>query len=144
MANAGKVGQYALKPFPSPAPRGDGLIDPMQVRGNDNQVAKAFTAHDADPTIHLSRTTTTGVTTGAVQILAAVTGACYAVVSGSTGGGKMFVDTVAYANGGTVTALTSTSVLGAADARTYSLSSGALKLAMAAGTYTVQVVPITF
>lgn len=29
-----------LNPFPSPAPRSDKLIDPMQVRGNDNLLAQ--------------------------------------------------------------------------------------------------------
>ena len=141
---SGTVGAYQVAPFVGPVPGFDVSTTQFHTRGNDNAIAKSFNQHDADGTIHLNRTTTTGVTTSAVAILAAVTGACWAVVSGSNGSGKIFVDVVVFALGGTPTALSSTSVLGAADARTYTVVAGVLKVAMAAGTYTVQVIPLTF
>lgn len=141
---SGTVSAHQLLPFPGPKPGGDAeYVLPNTVQGNDNAIVGQFNAHDADATIHLSRTTTT-VTTSALQIYPAITKGVYAVVYGSNGSTKTFVDTVAYDLGGTVTALSSTSTLGAADARTYTLVAGVLKLAMAAGTYTVQVCPITF
>lgn len=132
-----------LNPFPFPA--GTVWSSAGQSRGNDNQIGKALNAHFANDGVHLVTTTTTGVTTSAVQIYPAPTGQAFAAVSGDTGGGKAFVDLVAWHPTGTaVSVISSNSTKGTADARTYSLSSGVLKVAMAAGTYTVQVIPVLF
>lgn len=140
----GAIGQYQLKPFSRPVRPLNEFTGPDQIRGNDNQTAKAFNSHDADASIHLVTTTTTGVTTSAVAIYAAITNSAVAWVNGDDGAGKAFVDQVAWNGGGSATAVSSTTTKGAPAARTYSIASGVLKLLMGSGTYTIQVVPIVF
>lgn len=138
----GQLGLYAVKPFPLPAKPLDADKAPLQIRGNDNQLAKNLTAHDADASLHTVTSSTTGVTTSAVAITTAVTGLAYAVVAGNDGGGKTFVDQVVW-NGTTnvKTVISSTTVDGAPAARTYTVVLGVLKLTMASGTYTITIAP---
>ena len=140
----GTLSLNALKPFPFPAKPLDADKAPTQIRGQDNQIAAAFTAHDADGTLHTVTTTTSSVTTSAKAILTVVTGLARVVVSGYRAAyAASFVDVVAM-NGTTNLAVTvsSTTVDGAPDARAYSVVAGVLKLTMAANTYTVVVCPI--
>jgi hypothetical protein len=89
-------------------------------------------------------TTTAGISTAAA-IYPAITGIAVAWVKGDDGAGKTFVDQVCW-NGGTNVkgVVSSTALDGAPAARTYSVVSGVLKVAMAAGTYTIEVVPVLF
>lgn len=48
-----KVAQNQLNPFPQPRAPWNEQQAASQVRGNDNQIGKAFNAHDADATIHV-------------------------------------------------------------------------------------------
>lgn len=135
-----------LKPFSTPHRPINPVTAPDQLRGNDNQTAKALNDHTQDATLHTVTTTTTGVTsTGATAIAAAVTGIAQAWISGDNGSGKTFVDCVVW-NGATnvKTVVSSTTIDGAPDARTYTVASGILKLQMAAGTYTIKLIPIAF
>jgi hypothetical protein len=82
---------------------------------------------------------TTSVSTGATTILASPTYATLALVHGSDGTNR-FSDLVLMSVGtGTVNVISSLTAVGAPAARTYSQSSSTFKLAMASGTYTVQV-----
>lgn len=142
----GTVGQFGLNPFSAPHRPVDPDRAPDQLRGNDNQLAKNLTAHDADATIHTVTTTTTGVTsTGASAIYSAVTGMAQAWIAGDNGSGKTFVDCVVWNGATNVKAVvSSTTVDGAPDARTYTVAAGVLKLQMAAGTYTISLIPMVF
>lgn len=134
-----------LNPFSSPHRPVNPMTAPDQLRGNDNQLGKALNDHTQDATLHTVTTTTTGVTTSAVAIYTAVAGIAVGWVSGNNGSGKTFVDNVVW-NGATnvVATVSSTTIDGAPDARTYTVASGVLKLQMAAGTYTIAVNPIQF
>lgn len=138
--------ESSLNPFSKPVRPFDAMYGPDQIRGNDNQLGKALNTHLANDGVHLVTTTTTGVTTSAVQIYPAPTGQVFAAVGGDTGSGKAFVDLIAWhPTGAAVAVISSNSTKGVADARTYSFGTGnALKLQMAAGTYTIQVIPIPF
>lgn len=141
---SGTVGANQLKPFPSPVPPWSDAFGPVIVRANDNAIASAFNAHDSDATIHLSRTTTAGVTTSAVTIYPAITAGAWALVSGDDGTNG-FIDAVAwYLGGSAVSFPVSWITRGTAASRTYTIAAGALQLKMGSGTYTIQVVPVTF
>lgn len=128
-----------VDPFGRPV----GAMDPtalaIQVRGNDNILRDAVNGLPfQDPA------STAGVTTSAVQIVAAITANGVALVGGDDGAGKAFVDLVVYNGAGSATAATGTTTSGSPAARTYTVSSGALKLAMASGTYTITVISAVF
>ena len=141
----GILGQYALNPFSKPVRPWNATTGPDQTRGALNQLAKNLTGHDADDTIHTVTTTTTVASgVGAVTIYPAPSGQVRAVVAGSDGAGKSFQDVVAWHPSGSVTAVNSTTTQGVPAVRTYSLSTGALQLTMASGTYVIQVIPTLF
>jgi preprotein translocase subunit SecF len=86
---------------------------------------------------------TTSVSTSATTILTAGQYGSFCLVFGSDGTNR-FMDVVLFGLGtGTVNVISSLSVAGSPSARTYTQSSSAYKLAMASGTYTVQVVAFT-
>jgi hypothetical protein len=83
---------------------------------------------------------TTSVSTSATTILTSGQYGSLCLVFGSDGTNR-FMDVVLFGLGtGTVNVISSLSVAGSPSARTYSQSSSTYKLAMASGTYTVQVV----
>lgn len=85
---------------------------------------------------------TTGVTTGATTILTMNQDGGLFIVYGkkTSGGSAEFIDTVLCGAGSSsVTVLGSNSVAGSPDARTYSTSASALRVLVAANTYTVTV-----
>jgi hypothetical protein len=82
---------------------------------------------------------TTSVSTTATTILTSGQYGSFCLVFGSDGTNR-FMDVVLFGLGtGTVNVISSLSVAGSPSARTYSQSSSTYKLAMASGTYTVQV-----
>ena len=123
-----------IKPFPYPKKPMDETRAPDQIRGQLNQLAK-----------YVSGDQTLGVTTSAVAIFEKILNTAYATITGDNGSGKIWVDQVVW-NGTTNTSavISSTTVAGAPDARTYTVVAGVLKLAMAAGTYTIVCVPIVY
>lgn len=123
-----------IKPFPKPVPPLNPLTSPAQIRGALNQLAK-----------NISGTATSNVSTSATAIYQGLTGNAIAAVSGDSGAGDYFVDQVAW-NGtaNVVQVVSTTDITGAPAARTYTVVSGALTLAMAAGTYDVVCVPVVF
>lgn len=58
---AGGIGSHQLQPFPNPAQGIDLRTLPIFVRGNDNAIATAYNAHDADGSIHLGSGSTATV-----------------------------------------------------------------------------------
>jgi hypothetical protein len=91
-------------------------------------------------TMYVNQQQTTSVSTSAVTILAVPQYATLALVHGSDGAGNRFSDLVLMSIGtGTVNVISSLSASGTPAARTYSQASSTFKLAMASGTYTVQV-----
>lgn len=58
---AGGIGSHQLQPFPNPAQGIDLKTLPIFVRGNDNAIATAYNAHDADGSIHLGSGSTATV-----------------------------------------------------------------------------------
>lgn len=137
----GKLGTFGLTPFPWPRKPLDPK-SPDQIRGELNQLAKNLTGHDADAALHTVTSSTASVTTSAKAIYVAVTGLAFALVAGDNGAGKTFVDQIAW-NGTTnvVAVVSSTTVDGAPDARTYTVASHILKLTMAGGSYTIVIAP---
>jgi hypothetical protein len=86
---------------------------------------------------------TTSVSTSATTILTSGQYGSFCLVFGSDGTNR-FMDVVLFGLGtGTVNVISSLSVAGSPSARTYSQSSSTYKLAMASGTYTVQVAAFT-
>jgi preprotein translocase subunit SecF len=82
---------------------------------------------------------TTSVSTTATTILTSGQYGSFCLVFGSDGTNR-FMDVVLFGLGtGTVNVISSLGVAGSPSARTYSQSSSTYKLAMASGTYTVQV-----
>lgn len=140
----GLVGQHQVSLFTSPVQGGNPVMLPNFVRGNDNTVANDYNAHDSDASIHVVGTSTSGVTTSAVAITAAVTNNVATLVAGDNGSGKVFVDLVGW--NGTAGAATQTKLFenGTPDARTYTVASDLLKVTMAGGTYTVMTIPFVF
>lgn len=140
----GTLGLNATKPFSRPVRPLNEMTAPDQIRGALNQVGKAITDHDADASLHLVTTTTAGVSS-ATAIASAIVHSAVAWVNGDTGAGAAFVDQVAW-NGtsGTATAISATTTQGAPAARTYTVAAGRLTLAMAAGTYTITLIPVVF
>lgn len=144
MSQTSAIAANQIKTFGSPA----GNLDPtnlaFQARGNDNVTVTAFNTHDADTTIHVNQTITTGVGAGATAIYPAITGRAAAWIGGSNGSAS-FADQVAW-NGATNTkaVVSSTSLDGSPAARTYTVASGVLKVAMASSTYTITVCPVQF
>jgi hypothetical protein len=65
----------------------------------------------------------------------------HVVVTGDDGSSNKFIDTVAYQAPSNVVVISSSTLQGAPSARTYSVLTSALRLAMAANTYTVKVAP---
>lgn len=124
-----------IRPFSRPVRPLNANTAPDQIRGALNQLAKVLNGQN-----------TTGVTsTGASTIYPSITGNAFGVVGGDDAAGNCFVDQIVWnPAGGTVTVLHSTTTDGAPAARTYALSSGALTLQMAAGTYTVVIVATVF
>jgi hypothetical protein len=78
--------------------------------------------------------TTTGITTA--KTIAGLEDASLLLVRGSDGGGNEFMDLVITQNSGTPSVITSKTLSGSPSARTYTISSFNLQLAMASGTYT--------
>jgi hypothetical protein len=90
-------------------------------------------------TMYVNQQQTTSVSTGATTILATPLWATLALVHGSDGTNR-FSDLVLMSVGtGTVNVISSLNAGGSPAARTYSQASSTFKLAMASGTYTVQV-----
>jgi hypothetical protein len=141
----GVLSVAVLAPFSKPVRPLEPDRSPEQIRGNDNQLGKALNTHISDETIHTVTTTTTGVTTSAVAIYPAISSIAVGWIAGDNGSGKTFVDQVVW-NGAsnTKTVVSSTTIDGAPDARTYTVASGVLKLQMAAGTYTIDIIPMVF
>ena len=52
-----QVGSYQLNPFPNPVPGMTPETVIVNVRGQDNAIAKNFNLHDADGTIHVQSST---------------------------------------------------------------------------------------
>ena len=77
--------------------------------------------------------TTTGITTA--KVIAGLEDASFIIVRGSDGAGNEFMDNLISTNSGTPTVLHSVTLSGTPAARTYTLVSFNLKLAMASGTY---------
>jgi hypothetical protein len=123
----------ALVPFSRPVRPWDDSTGPDQVRGALNQLQNYVTPQ-------------TGVSvSSATQICDVPAGQAMAFVTGDDGSSKSFADLIAWhPSGSTVLVIGGGSTLGVAAVRTYSLSSGVLQLAMASGTYTVQVLPVLF
>lgn len=78
--------------------------------------------------------TTTAITTA--KTIAGLEDASLVLVRGSDGGGNDFMDLLITQNSGTPTVITSKTLSGSPAARTYTISSFNLQLAMASGTYT--------
>jgi len=78
--------------------------------------------------------TATGITTA--KTIAGLEEASFIMVRGSDGGGNNFMDLLISQNSGTPTVITSKTLSGSPSARTYTISSFNLQLAMASGTYT--------
>ncbi len=134
-----------MRPFSSPHRPVNAMTATEQLRGNDNQTQKALNDHTQDASLHSVTTETAGVTTSAVAIYAVATGLMVGWVAGDNGSGKTFVDNIVW-NGATnvVATVSSTTVDGAPDARTYTVVLGVLKLTMAAGTYSIALIPFSF
>lgn len=81
--------------------------------------------------------TTTGITTA--KAIAGLEDASFIIVRGSDGGGNEFMDNLISTNSGTPTVLHSVTISGSPSARTYSTASFNLRLAMASGTYSTNV-----
>jgi len=81
--------------------------------------------------------TTIGITTA--TNIASLENASFILVRGSDGAGNDFLDLLISGNSGTPTVITSKTIVGSPTARTYSISSFNLQLAMASGTYTTNV-----
>lgn len=81
--------------------------------------------------------TTTAITTA--KTIAALEDASLVLVRGSDGAGNEFLDLVISGNSGTPTVISSKTTAGSPAARTYTISSFNLQLAMASGTYTTNV-----
>lgn len=82
--------------------------------------------------------TTTAITTA--KRIAGIENPSFVLVNGTDGAGKTFFDVLIASSLGSPAVITSGTVSGAPDARTYSRSGTDLHLAMAAGTYTTNVV----
>lgn len=54
------VNQHQLAPFPGPTPPWSDQMGPVNVRGNDNAIVAQYNAHDADASMHLAGSSTTG------------------------------------------------------------------------------------
>jgi hypothetical protein len=81
--------------------------------------------------------TTTAITTA--KTIAGLEDAALVLVRGSDGAGNDFIDLVISGNSGTPTVISSKTTAGTPAARTYTISSFNLQLAMASGTYTANV-----
>jgi hypothetical protein len=81
--------------------------------------------------------TTTAITTA--KTIAGLEDAALVLVRGSDGAGNEFMDLVITMTAGTPTVITSKTLTGSPAARTYTISSFNLQLAMASGTYTTNV-----
>jgi hypothetical protein len=82
--------------------------------------------------------TTTGITTA--KVIAGLEDASFIIVRGSDGAGNEFMDNLISTNSGTPTVLHSVTLSGSPAARTYSIASFNLLLAMASGTYSTNCV----
>jgi hypothetical protein len=87
---------------------------------------------------------TSGITTATTIVTDVVLGlssasAAYMLVHGSDNAGNRFLDVVVSTPSGTPVVLSSTTTIGSPTARTYTMSSFALQLAMASGTYSTLV-----
>lgn len=82
--------------------------------------------------------TTTGITTA--KVIAGLEDASFIIVRGSDGAGNEFMDNLISTNSGTPTVLHSVTISGSPAARTYSIASFNLRLAMASGTYSTNCV----
>lgn len=91
----------------------------------------------------LANLTTPGVS-GATVIYPAPTVQAVAGVAGDDGAGATFVDVVAWNPAGAAVRIATGTTNGAPAARTYSVSSGALRVAMGAGTYSITVIIFLF
>jgi len=107
--------------------------------GTTNATQYTTLANTGGSTMYVNQQQTTSVSTAATVILATPLYATLALVHGSDGTNR-FSDLVLMSVGtGTVNVISSLSAAGTPAARTYSQASSTFKLAMASGTYTVQV-----
>jgi len=111
--------------------------------GTTNATQYTTIATKGGSTLNVNQQQTTSVSTSATVILASPTYLTFCLVHGSDGTNR-FSDVVSMSVGtGTVNVINSLSAGGSPAARTYSQASSTFKLAMASGTYTVQVTALT-
>lgn len=137
----GQLGDYAVQPFSKPVRPMNPDTAPDQIRGELNQLAKNLTGHDADASLHVVTATPGSVTTSPVTIAPSPAENAFAIVSG-VGGSDAFADLVTWHRAATTAVVITQNTLGTPPARTYAVSSGALRLTMASGTYFIVVTPI--
>jgi hypothetical protein len=111
--------------------------------GTTNATQYTTIATKGGSSFYVNQQQTTSVSTSATVILASPSYLTFCLVHGSNGTDR-FSDVVSMSVGtGTVNVINSLSAGGSPASRTYSQSSSTFRLAMASGTYTVQVTALT-